>query len=400
MMQLSDLWDGYSHPWLLATLIAVLAAAVAVVLQGAIYAILRRVTRFSTVASAVVELTALPARYVLPLLALQFVLAAAPEAVRVQPGIESTLAVLLTAAITWFAVRAVAGVAEAVVRLNPANVADNLHARRVQTQTRVLARTVMFFIVLIGAASALMTFPGMRQIGTSLLASAGVAGLVAGIAARPVLGNLIAGLQIALTQPIRLDDVVIMENEWGRIEEITSTYVVVKIWDERRLVVPLQYVIEHPFQNWTRTGSELLGTVYLWLDYRVPIAPLRAELQRVCESAPEWDKRVAMIQVTDADQHAIQIRVLVSTQDASKGWDLRCRVREALIDFVQREYPEALPRLRAEMDRAERHPPSTQPAPPPQRAGKGDSTAIKHPTNPEVNAAHDERAPAEAQSTR
>ena len=190
-----------------------------------------------------------------------------------------------------------------MVRLHPATIGDNLHARRVQTQTRVLTRTVKFVVFVIGAAAALMTFPDLRQIGASLLASAGVTGVVAGIAARPVFGSLIAGLQIALTQPIRLDDVVIIEKEWGRIEEITATYVVVKIWDERRLVVPLQWVIQNPFENWTRTGSQLLGTVFLWVDYRVKLASLRAELERVCKHAREWDGRVALLQVTDTNGH-------------------------------------------------------------------------------------------------
>jgi small-conductance mechanosensitive channel len=236
-----------------------------------------------------------------------------------------------------------------------------------------------------------MTFPGLRQIGASLLASAGVVGVVAGIAARPVFGNLIAGLQIALTQPIRLDDVVIIEGEWGRIEEITATYVVVKIWDERRLVVPLQWIIQNPFQNWTRTGSQLLGTVMLWMDYSVPLAPLRAELQRVCEEAPEWDGRVAMMQVTEANERAVQLRALVSAADASKTWDLRCRVREALIDFLQRERPEALPRVRAQMDQGAEHDASRSPAPPPLRAGKGDSTAIKTAPGAQVHAGDDSR---------
>jgi hypothetical protein len=224
----------------------------------------------------------------------------------------------------------------------------------------------------------------LEQIGGSLLASAGVAGIAAGIAARPVLGNLIAGLQIAFTQPIRLDDVVIMENEWGRIEEITATYVVVKIWDERRLIVPLQWIIEHPFENWTRSTSQLLGTVLLWLDYRIPLAPLREELLRVCKSAPEWDQRVSIIQVVDCNEHGMQIRVLISAGDASRRWDLCCRVREAMIDFVQRECPQYLPCLRAEINYGQRHTALTEPAPPPPHAGLGDSTAIKQPLSPEA----------------
>jgi hypothetical protein len=167
------------------------------------------------------------------------------------------------------------------------------------------------------------------------------------------LGNLIAGLQIALAQPIRLDDVVIIEGEWGRIEEITGTYVVVRIWDERRLVVPLNYFIENPFQNWTRTTSQLIGSVFLWLDYRMPLEPLRAELQRLCKQAPQWDGRVCVLQVTDANEQAMQLRVLVSTVDSGTGWDLRCFVREGLIAFVQAHYPQHLPLRRTEFHQAE-----------------------------------------------
>ena len=387
-MQLTYLLkDAQAYPWLTFALVTVGVVVLALIAYVVIYAMLRRVTRANAVASVVVDYTACPAKLVLPLLALKVALPAALDGFRHQEIFSDLVAISLTLSITWLVMRAIAGVGEAVIRLHPMDTSDNMHARQIQTQARVLARTVMFFVLLIGLASALMVLPGMRQIGGSLLASAGVAGIAAGLAARPVLGNLIAGLQIALTQPIRLDDVVIMENEWGRIEEITSAYVVVKIWDERRLVVPLQWVIEHPFENWTRSTSQLLGTVLLWLDYRLPLAPLRAELIRVCKAAPEWDQRVSMIQVVDSNEHGMQIRALISAADASRRWDLSCRVREALIDFVQREYPECLPRVRAEVGRAERHPESTQPAPPPTRAGLGDSTAIKQPAGPEAPAA-------------
>lgn len=199
------------------------------------------------------------------------------------------------------------------------------------------------------------------QVGTSLLASAGVAALVAGVAARPMLGNLIAGLQIALTQPIRIDDVVIIEGEWGRIEEILSSDVVVRLWDQRRLVVPLQWVIENPFQNWTRRESELLGSVLLWVDYAVPLAPLREELTRICEAAPEWDRRLAILQVVETSERAMQLRALVSSADASKSWDLRCRVREGLIGFLQRHHRAGLPRLRAEIESLARAPEQPHP---------------------------------------
>jgi small-conductance mechanosensitive channel len=195
---------------------------------------------------------------------------------------------------------------------------------------------------------ALMTFESVRQYGVSLFASAGVAGLVAGLAARPVLSNLFAGVQLAMTQPIRIDDVVIVEDEWGWIEEITSTYVVVRIWDLRRLIVPLTYFIEKPFQNWTREGAALLGSVMLYLDYAAPIDAIRAEAQRIAEASPDWDKKVVGVQVTDTKQDTIEVRILVSSPTAGQAWNLRCEVREKIIAFLQREHPEALPRRRFE----------------------------------------------------
>ncbi|WP_353094391.1 mechanosensitive ion channel family protein [Methylibium sp.] len=311
--------------------------------------VVRRATRSTPLASAVAQAVRSPARWALPLLALNLVWhEAAPDTLAGLASVQRLTGLLLIAALTWLLVRAVNGLAKAVIAAHPVTVADNLEARRIHTQTRVLSRTVAGLVVLIGASLMLMTFPAVRQIGTSLLASAGVVGIVAGFAARPVLGNLIAGLQIGLSQPIRIDDVVIVEGEWGVIEEITGTYVVVRIWDQRRLVVPLQYWIEKPFQNWTRKTSELIGTVFLWVDYRMPLAPLRAALQRACESTEHWDGRFALLQVTEAGEHAMQLRCLVTSASAPAGWDLRCHVREYLVDFIQREYPQYLPRLRAD----------------------------------------------------
>jgi small-conductance mechanosensitive channel len=216
----------------------------------------------------------------------------------------------------------------------------------VQTQTRVLSRTISGMVLLAGLAFALMTFPRARQFGASLLASAGVAGLIVGIAAKSVFSNLLAGLQIALAQPLRIDDVLIVDGEWGRVEEITSTYVVLKIWDERRLVVPLQWFIEHPFQNWTRTSAELLGTVFLWVDFTLPVDAIRTETRRLCEASPDWDRRVCGVQVTDQNERAMQLRILVSSPSSGQNFDLRCAVREGLIDFIRREFPHSLPLVR------------------------------------------------------
>lgn len=348
-MTLGSYLQFTSNPWLAAAIGAVAAVVVGLLLHSIFLPIIRRVVAFSVHASTVVQYIARPTRLLVPVFGLQLVWEAQGSGL---PGIRYlrlVTAVLLTFAVTWTAIRAIAGFADAVVRAHPVNVTDNLAARRLQTQAHVLARVVMMVVVILGIASALMLFPSVRQIGAGLLASAGIAGIAAGVAARPVLSNLIAGLQLALSQPIRLDDVVIIEGEWGRVEEITSTYVVLKLWDERRMVVPLQWIIENPFQNWTRSSAELIGTVLLWVDFQVPLAPLRSELERLCKAAPEWDGRLALLQVVDASDRAMQVRALVSAVDSGKAWDLRCRVREGLIEYLQRHHPEGLPRLRADL---------------------------------------------------
>ena len=305
-----------------------------------------------------------PMRWLVPLVTLLVVMRVSPEAqaLTVDEPVGHVLLVALIGVATWLGVRCVGAVEASFARRFPVDAADNLQARRVLTQVRVLGRTATVLLVVLGLAAALMTVPGVRQIGASLLASAGVAGLAVGLAAKPVLSNLIAGLQIALTQPIRLDDVVIIEGEWGRIEEITGSYVVVRIWDQRRLVVPLNWFIEHPFQNWTRSNAELIGSVFLWLDYRVPMEPLRAELRRLCAATPKWDGRVCVLQVTDANEQAMQLRALVSSSDSGSNWDARCFVREGLIAFVQQHYPEALPRWRGELSRVSAAGPGHAPA--------------------------------------
>lgn len=262
--------------------------------------------------------------------------------------ISHILMVATIVMLTWLLVKLTKSTSGAVIAHLPAEELLSVHGRRMQTQTRLLARAIMTVIVIIGFAAVLMTFPAVRQVGTSLLASAGLAGVVIGLAAKPLFGNLLAGLQIAFTQPIRLNDVVIVEGEWGVIEEILSTYVVVRIWDDRRLVLPLQWFLDHPFQNWTRNSSSITGSVILWLDYNTPIEPLRAETKRLCEAAPEWDRRFQNLQVVDTSDRAIQVRVLVTAEDAGKNWDLRCRLREGLLSFIRQTMPESLPKIRTE----------------------------------------------------
>lgn len=339
----------YRLPWVV--LIAQLGmAALAVTLVHKIgTSFFIRITASFPFSRRLVRYTHRPGGLVVFLLMSQVILPTYPDPGRMIVLLRHLNALALIAAFTWIAVRCVAAIADTIIELNPVDAADNLQARRVQTQTRVLARSLMVLIVVIGSGMALMTLPMLRQFGASLLASAGVAGLVIGFAAKPVLSNLLAGLQLALTQPIRLEDVVIINNEWGQIEEITGTYVVVRIWDQRRLIVPLQWFIENPFQNWTRNSAEILGTVLLWVDYRMPLEPLREEATRICRNADEWDQRLCLIQVVEAGERAIQLRALVSAGDAGRCWDLRCKVREGLIDFVQRDYPQYLPHLRTDL---------------------------------------------------
>lgn len=291
-----------------------------------------------------------PIHWLIPLLGLRAVLGTAANNFLFIDEARHWTSIAIIATLTWLGLRIIDAAQQIILERNPVNVSDNLAARRVQTQTKVLVQTLGFFVLLFGLAAMLMTFPEARQFGTSLLASAGLAGLAVGFAAKPVLGNLIAGLQLAFTQPIRLDDVVIVENEWGRIEEITGTYVVIRIWDDRRLIVPLQYFIEHPFQNWTRKTSNLIGSLFIWVDYSMPLEPLRKELESLCAQSPKlWDGKVCVLQVTDATDKAIQLRILVSTKDSSSNWDLRCFVREKLINFISLNHPECLPQLRANL---------------------------------------------------
>lgn len=347
-MLLTDLFDFIRDPILATTAAAICLPLLALLAFIPLLAILRRVSKFSAYLPVILEVLVPPLRFLMPLLALQAVWAAAPREYPLLAGMSHTTLLLIIAAATWLLVNALVGLRDAIALRYRADVADNLLARRIQTQTTVIMRTLSGLLILLGIAAGLMTFPDVRQVGASLLASAGLAGLVVGFAAKPTLGNIIAGLQIALSQPIRIDDVVIVEGEWGRVEEITGAYVVLKLWDERRLIVPLQWFIEHPFQNWTRQSAQILGTVLLWTDYRLPVDAVRREAERICKASPEWDGRVCGVQVTETSERAMQIRVLLSAADSGRNWDLRCRVREGLITFLQREHGEALPRVRLE----------------------------------------------------
>ncbi|MFT4192113.1 MAG: mechanosensitive ion channel, partial [Comamonas sp.] len=334
------------------------------------HSVIKRATRRHTLMHQVVRRAKKPAAWLLPLVALQAVWHGAPDDLAAIDGMRHYGGLALIGGVTWLLVAAISGLARGVMAKHPLDTQDNLEARRIHTQTLVLARVGMFAVGIVGLSMMLMTFPGARQVGTSLLASAGIVGLVAGLAAKSVFSNIIAGLQIALAQPIRVDDVLIVQGEWGRVEEITATYVVLRIWDDRRLIIPLQWFIENPFQNWTRTSADLLGTVFFNVDFTMPLAPLRAELERIVPTFSEWDGRLILLQVTDTTEKTMQLRVLVTAQSSSLAFDLRCKVREGLIDFMQREYPQHLPQQRMAFDAQRMAPDAAQaadrvrPAPP------------------------------------
>ncbi len=336
--------------WLTPLASALGAAVVGMLAYLVLRPIARRISKHAPVANAVNRHLDKPLRFLFPLIAVQVALEGAPDDLAHIDGVRQLITVLLIAAFTSAAIAAVRGMADAVVVLHPQDVADNLEARRILTQTRVLARIAIGIALFAGVAFILMTFPRARQFGASLLASAGLSALVIGLAAKSVFGNLLAGLQIALSQPIRIDDVLIVQGEWGRVEEITSTYVVMKIWDERRLVIPLQWFIDNPFQNWTRTTSQIIGSVFFWVDYTTNLEPLRKEATRLAQGSKDYDGRVCLLQVVDTSERAMKLRLIVSSPSAGQSWDLCCLVREGVIALMQREQPGALPRIRAEMN--------------------------------------------------
>lgn len=340
-------WGDARTPLYSAGILA--AAALAGILVYAIfYRLLSRLTRnsTSTLQQLLVKQTRRPARYILPLLALTTELPASPLPEPFKGRFEHFLTICLIGSVGWLLITLVQVVATLITTRYSSGVVDNLHARRIQTQTQVLQRIVIVCIVVVNIGVMLMTFPSARQIGASVFASAGIASVIVGMAARSTFAGLIAGLQVALTQPIRIDDAVVVEGEWGWIEQIESTYVVIRLWDLRRLIVPLTYFIEKPFQNWTRTGSEIIGTVFIYVDYTLPVEVLREELQRIVKQSNLWNGKTCVLQVTDFTETTMQLRCLMSANSSSIAFDLRCHVREQMVHFLQKNYPQCLPTRR------------------------------------------------------
>jgi len=328
-----------------------IAALVALALHFITFAIIRRVSRKTSSDSDDVFVRAVyqPSRWLFVLL----VLMTGIQTIRLGPTIEKWWTIgstmTLAALVGWLAWRIVGALKRIVEASADITVEDNLTARRRTTRVRILNRIAQVTILFLTIAFMLLAIPSVRAIGVTLVASAGLAALAVGAAAQPALKNLIAGIQMAFTEPIRLDDVVIVEGEWGWIEDIRLTYVIVRIWDDRRLVVPVSYFLEKPFQNWTRESASIIGTVFWQVDYTVPIERMREKLQEFVEASPRWDRRVCNLQVVDATEQGLKMRGLMSSRNSPINWDLRCEIREKMIVWLQQDYPTALPRFRAEM---------------------------------------------------
>lgn len=287
----------------------------------------------------IVRLFRVPAIWLIFVILLNIFSSLLDENTRIYDVMQKIGQILLILSIGWLVIQAIRALFRYFQNKLDVTQSDNLVARKRLTQLSMIEKVLIVTMVVVFISIALMTFEAVRGLGVSLLASAGVVGIVVGLAAQRSVGQILSGVQIAITQPIRLDDVVVIEGEWGRIEEINITYAVVKIWDERRLIVPIDYFLNNPVQNWTRTSSNILGTVYLYVSYDLPLQPLRDKLAEVVSANENWDKRVQNIQVTDSKQWYKEIRVLVSSSDSSRNWDLRVAVREQLIDFINENHP-------------------------------------------------------------
>ncbi len=340
--------------WLPDSVVAIAYLLLTTIVAVAVFRLLRalaqRTLKRRPVVLSILQRASAPAQYAVIVLAAALIAPALPLDKGTTDILNRVLAAAFVLLSGWIAAFASNLAIDHYMTRFKTDVEDNLMARKALTQIHVLKRSVTVLIGVVTLALALMTFDAVRQYGISLFASAGIAGLAVGMAAKPLLSNFIAGLQLAVTQPIRIDDAVVIQGEWGWIEEMTSTYVVVRLWDARRLIVPLSYFLENTFQNWTRTSATIIGTVLLYVDYTADIEAIRAKLLELVKLDKKWDGSVANLQVTDLTDHTVELRVLVSAKNSSLVWDLRCEMREQLLAFLRQEHPEFLPRNRASLD--------------------------------------------------
>jgi small-conductance mechanosensitive channel len=339
-------------PWVVSITLLTLGAAIAILAHRIAFGALRRQAQArGPFFSAVVQRTRGPGRLAVVIVALSIAAAMAPMSAHARLLLHQALLIAFIVLIGWAALSALHVWTVIYSRRFKIDVEDNLVARKHLTQVRILQRTAAALIVLLTLAACLMTLEPVRQYGVTLLASAGAAGIIAGLALQPLLTNLIAGIQIAITQPIRIDDAVVVENEWGQIEEISSTYVVVRLWDLRRMILPLTYFIQQPFQNWTRESASLIGTAVVYVDYSAPVAAMREKLEEIARGSSLWDGKVVNCAVTDLSERSMQVRCLVSARNAGEAFDLRCEVREKMVAWLREAHPRSLPRDRLDLDR-------------------------------------------------
>jgi small-conductance mechanosensitive channel len=334
---------------LIALLVVAGSAGAAFVLVEILHWSLARFGRRSSLAADLARTAHRPFLATVTLFAVQQAVRAAAGEFPGRGGVLHTLVILIIAGFAWLVAALLLVFEDLALARWRTDVPDNLKGRRIKTQVVMLRRVTVAAIVILAVGVALMTFPGIRALGASVLASAGLISVIAALAAQSTLGNVFAGLQLAFSDAVRVDDVVVVEGEWGRIEELTLTYVAVQIWDDRRLLLPTSYFTTKPFQNWTRTGSAVLGTAELDVDWSTPVEPLRVELRAICEGSPLWDGRVCVLQVTDAVGGLIRLRALVSANDSPSLWDLRCLVRERLVAWVWEHQRDSVPRVRADL---------------------------------------------------
>jgi small-conductance mechanosensitive channel len=350
---INELFEKFPAP-LLNILIALSAILLGLVIKFILSGIFKYYARLSDsfLVKSIIRRLHTAMYYFLPLLLLNMALPVMRMQRSFRDPVSKIIEILLTIVFAVILIQVIKILEDNFYHRYDFNKEDNLRERKIRTQLQFVRKIIISLIILITAGLVLLSFESMRKLGAGLLTGVGIGGIIIGFAAQKSLGNLLAGFQIAFTQPIRIDDVLVVEGEWGRVEEITLTYVVVKIWDQRRLILPINYFIEKPFQNWTRVSSELTGAVSIFLDYTAPLDKLKLELARLLERSELWDRRVMVLQVTEAGENNIEIRALLSGRNSSDVFDLRCYVREGLIDFIQRNHPECLPKTRAEIERS------------------------------------------------
>lgn len=344
-------WMAVLPPWLASLALMTLGVLIALAVHGAAVAITRRLlSKRDEFWRALVMRTRRPSRLALVCIGLGFAVAVAPLTDGQRAFFGHGLVITVILLLGWMVLTGLDIAAALYLRGFRVDVEDNLIARKHLTQVRILKRAVATLVVILTIGLALMTISGVRQWGISLLAAGGAAGIILGLALQPLLTNLIAGIIIATTQPIRIDDAVIVEKEWGWIEEINATYVVVRLWDWRRMVLPLTYFMSTPFQNWTRESASLIGTAMFYVDYQAPVEAMRAKLDEIVRASPLWDGKVVNLQVTDLREKVMEVRCLASARNAPQTFDLRCLIREEMINFLKAEHPGALPRDRVDLN--------------------------------------------------